>query len=126
MCHIGLAHQVRNPVAEEGDDDKENGGGKRGDAPCRGKKPAFGGLHVAARLLGFGRETEIARLHTHRQQRERQRDQGVDIRDDAIGLLPENTGIVRREQIAQEPYGNGTDTVDGSLFCKFFEHGHSL
>ena len=126
MCHIGLAHQVRNPVAKKGDDDKENGRGKRGDAPCRGEKPAFGGLHITARLLGLGRKAEVARLHAHRQQRKRQRNEGIDVRDDAIGLLPENAGIVRREQIAQEPYGNGTDTVDGSLFCKFFEHGHSL
>ena len=74
-------------------------------------------------LLGLGRKTEVARLHAHRQQRKRQRNEGIDVRDDTIGLLPENTGIVRREQIAQKPHHNGADAVDGGLFGQFFEHG---
>ena len=81
---------------------------------------------IAARLLGLGRKTEIARLHAHRQQRERQRDKGIDVGDDAVGLLPEHTGVVRREQVAQEPYDDGADAVDGSLFGQFFEHDGGL
>ena len=83
---------------------------------------AVGRDDIAPGLVGLGGETEIAGLHPHGQQRERQGDKGIDIGDDTVGLLPENTGIVRREQIAQKPHHDGADAVDGRLFRQFFEH----
>ena len=126
MRDIRLAHHAGDAVAEKGRRQEEHRRGERRDAPRRGEKPPLGRLHIAARLLGLGRKTEIARLHAHRQQRERQRDKGIDVGDDAVGLLPENTGVVRREQVAQEPYDDGADAVDGSLFGQFFEHDGGL
>lgn len=119
MCGISLAHQSCDAVAERSDKHEEHHGGERCNAPRRGEKPAFGGPNVAPGLLGLGRKTEVARLHAHRQQRKRQRNEGIDVRDDAIGLLPENTGIVRREQIAQKPHHNGADAVDGGCLANF-------
>ena len=126
MRHIRLAHDASDAVAEKGHCEEKDRGGERRDAPCGGEKPPLGGLHLPARLLGLGRKTEVTGLHTHRQKGERQRDEGIDIRHDAVGLLPENTGVVRREQVAQEPYHDGTDTVDGGLFGQFFEHDECL
>ena len=126
MRDIRLTHGVGDAVAEKGRRKKEYRGGKRRDAPCGGEKPAFGGLYVSARLFSLGREPEVTRLHAHCQQREGQRNKGVDVGDDAIGLLTENPRVVRREQVAQEPHHDGADAVDGSLFGQFFEHDGSL
>ena len=122
MGGVGRAHGGGDALAEEQDEGEEEHGGQRGGAPRGGEEPALGALYVAAGLLGLGREAEVARLHAHRQEGEGQRDEGVDIGDDAVGLLPEDACIVGREQVAQEPHHDGADAVDGGLFSQFFEH----
>ena len=126
MGGVGLAHDAGKGTAEPDDEHEKDERGERRDAPCGGEQTPFGRDDIAPGLVGLGGETEITGLHSHGQQRERQRDEGIDIGDDTVGLLPEDTGIVRREQIAQKPHHDGADAVDGRLFRQFFEHGKRL
>ena len=123
---IGFAHQAGDVAAEKDHRRDEKQRRERRGAPGRGEEPPFGPPHVAARRLGPGRKAEIARLHAHRQERERQRNQGIDVGDDSVGLLPEFTGIVRREQIAQETHRDRADAVNGGLSGQLFEHKECL
>ena len=117
---IGFAHQAGDVAAEKDHRRDEKQRRERRGAPGRGEEPPFGPPHVAARRLGPGRKAEIARLHAHRQERERQRNQGIDVGDDSVGLLPEFTGIVRREQIAQETHRDRADAVNGGICLASF------
>jgi len=126
MGRIGSPHHTRKRMAEEQREQEEDERRERRDAPRRGEEAPFGRRDVAARLVGLGREAEVARLHAHGQQREHKRDEGVDIRHDAVGLLSEDPRVVRREQVAQKAHHDGADAVDGRLFRQFFEHTRLL
>lgn len=102
---------------------RRNDGRERGNAPRGGEQAPFGGPHVAACSLGFGGKAEITRLHAHRQQRERERNQRIDVGNDAVGFGREHTRVVRCEQVAQKPHDDGAEAVNGRLFRQFFEHG---
>ena len=74
-------------------------------------------LGTATLGLGLGCKTEVARLHTHRQQHQRKGYERIDIGHNAVGCLTEHTRIERREQVTQQSHDNGADAIDGCLFC---------
>ena len=81
--------------------------------------------HVVAnnpRFVGFGRKTEVSRLHSHRQDHESERNQSIYVHGDPVNARVEHPGEIGCQQVVQESYDDRTDAVYGGLFCEFFEH----
>ena len=73
---------------------------------------------IVARLKKEGPEVLIRKM--------RERNQRIDVGNDAVSLRLEHPREDGREQVAQKTHRNGADTVNGGLFGQLFKHLFSI
>ena len=137
MRHVGFAHPLRHALAAEGRQQEKERGREQRHAPRGGEQAPFarprpcGDLALrAARSrgcgVGLGRKAEISRFEPHGEHHQRERNQRIDVGNDAVSLRLEHPREDGREQVAQKTHRNGADTVNGGLFGQLFKHLFSI
>ena len=137
MRHVGFAHPLRHALAAEGRQQEKERGREQRHAPRGGEQAPFARPRLCGDLalraarsrgcgVGLGRKAEISRFEPHGEHHQRERNQRIDVGNDAVSLRLEHPREDGREQVAQKTHRNGADTVNGGLFGQLFKHLFSI